>query len=66
MTDRYDALFVVLDVDLRSDDAEALISAIKQFRHVISVEGHISDFDGQMALMRTKTELKQALWQVLA
>jgi hypothetical protein len=39
MTDRYHALTVVLDREIRTDDAEDIINAIKQLRHVVDVTG---------------------------
>lgn len=43
MTDRYYALTVVLEEALREDDAENLITAIKQLRHVRSVSPIVAD-----------------------
>ena len=52
MTDRYNALTVVMEKDMRDDDAEALIAAIRQLRGVLSVSGNVAD-------------LGQKLWSVL-
>ena len=65
MTDRYHALTVVLDADIRSDDAADLITAIKQLRHVISVEPHVSRTEDYMARQRVRMELADQLWAVL-
>lgn len=43
MTDRIHALTVVLRADLRDDDAEPTIAAIRELRHVVGVESHVAD-----------------------
>jgi hypothetical protein len=43
MTDRINALTVVLAEDIREDDAEGLINAMLQMRHVLSVKPNVSD-----------------------
>ena len=65
MTDRYHSLVVVLDRDIRIDDAEAIISAIKMIKNVINVTGEVSDMDSNMAYSRVKNELKMKLWEIL-
>ena len=40
MTDRYNILTVALEKDLRDDDAQALINAIKMMRGVADVAGN--------------------------
>jgi len=37
MTDRYNALTVVLEQEARDDDLESLVGAIRMLRHVIQV-----------------------------
>ena len=63
MTDRYHSLTVVLEKNMRDDDAESLINAIKMMRNVISVEGNVADFTSLMAEERAINNLGQ---QVLA
>lgn len=65
MTDRYNALTVVLEKDIREDDAEALLNAIRQLRGVLSVHGNVADFDDQIAQDRVRHELGEKLWRVL-
>ena len=43
MTDRYSTLTVVLECDLRDDDAQQLIDAIGTMRRVASVSGNVED-----------------------
>ena len=65
MTDRYNALTVVLDRDIREDDAELLINAIRMLRGVLSVDPHVNDLQDHVAIMRIKRELTQKLYDVL-
>lgn len=65
MTDRYHSLTVVLERDMRDDDAEALIAAIGQLRNVLKVTGIVSDFTSHMAIERARADLGTGLWNVL-
>ena len=64
MTDKYNALTVILDHDIRDDDAKARIAAILQLRGVSSVKGHVADINATLALDRARFELKQKLWEL--
>jgi hypothetical protein len=69
MTDSYNALTVVLERDIRWDDAETLILAIRQLRGVLAVHPNVSgggDIDGMVAEQRVRAELRQKLWDALA
>lgn len=65
MTDRYNALTVVLERDIREDDAELLINAIRMLRGVLSVNPNVSDLQDHVAIMRVKRELTQKLYDAL-
>jgi hypothetical protein len=65
MTDRVNGFFVVLEQDIREDDAEATIAAIKQIRGVLSVKPNVGGFDEYIAEMRVRSELTDALLKVL-
>lgn len=65
MTDRYNALTVVLDRDIREDDSELLINAIRMLRGVLSVNPNVSDLQDHVAIMRVKQELTQKLYDAL-
>lgn len=65
MTDRYNTLTVVLEKDVRDDDAETLLAAIRQLRGVLSASGNVTDPAAYMAEERAKRELGDKLWQVL-
>lgn len=65
MTDRYNALTVILDHDIRDDDAQPLIEAIKQLRGVLKVKPHIAGFEESIAYARVRQELTEKLWNAL-
>ncbi len=65
MTDRYNALTVVLENDIRDDDAEALLNAIRQLRGVLSVSGNVADMESYLAQERARHDLGEKLWRVL-
>jgi len=66
MTDRYHTLSVVLEHDIREDDAEPLIAAIRQMRGVLSVTGVVANAESHMAHERARHELGSKLWAVLS
>lgn len=43
MTDRINAIVVVLEKDMREDDAEPILNAIRQMRGVLDVRTNIAD-----------------------
>ncbi len=65
MTDRYYALTVVLEKNLREDDAEPIIAAIQLLRGVRSVTAHVGDVEIHAAMVRAKGELTEKLFEVL-
>ncbi len=65
MTDRYYALTVVLEKDIRDDDAEPILNAIKMIKGVQDVQPHISDPGTWVAQERARRELGEKLWYVL-
>jgi hypothetical protein len=65
MTDRIHALMVVLDSDLRIDDAEPLMAAIRQLRGVWAVQAMETNPGIHAARVRIRLELSQKLWDVL-
>ncbi len=65
MTDRINALTVVLDEDLREDDVDSLCNAIMHMRHVIKVEENVVDIASTVSDARAKRELTSKLWCVL-
>jgi uncharacterized protein YeeX (DUF496 family) len=65
MTDRYNALTVVLEENIREDDAEALIAAIRQLRGVQDVVPNVADINSVVADSRARLELLDALIQLV-
>ncbi len=65
MTDRYYALTVILEKDMRDDDAERMIDAIQMIKGVQDVKPLISNPDTWMAEERARGELSKKLWNVL-
>jgi len=65
MTDRYHSLTVALDDDLRVDDAQRLIDAIRQLRGVADVAGNVADVGDWVAERRAQQRLQMRLWDVL-
>ena len=61
MTDRYNALTVMLDRHIRSDDAEPLISAIMLLKGVLRVEPHVADIDYAVAHARVWNEIRRRM-----
>jgi cell division protein FtsX len=65
MTDRFNALTVVLDKNIREDDAQAIISAIMQLRGVASVEGNVADPMSYIAKEQAMHELRDQMMDIL-
>lgn len=65
MTDRFHSLTVVLESNVRKDDAASLISAIEHLRGVLSVSGNVADTASWMAEERAKRELGQKILAVV-
>jgi len=66
MTNRVDALTVVLTDGIREDDVEQLVNAIHQLRGVLQVNNHIvRNVDSHIAEARVKDELRSKLLSIL-
>ncbi|HMG15529.1 MAG TPA: hypothetical protein VK590_08790 [Saprospiraceae bacterium] len=61
MTDRYFALSVALEKDIRDDDAESLLQAISMLRGVLKVSPLISSPENWVAEERARHELRMKL-----
>ena len=61
MTDRINAFVVVLDKDVRDDDAEAWIAAMMMLKGVISVKPNVVDITDHIALTRARQQLGSEL-----
>ena len=65
MTDRYHTLTVVLEKEIRSDDAENLINAIKMIRGVLDVSGNVIDMEGYMAITVARDQMRKQIMDFL-
>ena len=65
MTDRFYALTVVLEKDMREDDAKCLIEAIGMMRHVLDVKGNITNPECFMAQTRERRVFTEKLFKLL-
>jgi hypothetical protein len=65
MTDRYYSLTVALEKDMRDDDAEPIINAIKMIRGVLEVKGNISGLEMWTAEERCRREIGEKLLKVV-
>lgn len=65
MADRFSALTVILDRDMRDDDAAPLIAAINQFCGVQQVVPVVSDPLSLAAESRARADLGARLWEAL-
>lgn len=65
MTDRYDSFVVVLERDIREDDAKETINAIKQIKGVLNVVPHINDISTHIAELRVRSEFLGKILEVL-
>lgn len=65
MTDRVNSLIVVLEDDVREDDVENWVQAIKMLRGVVSVTKNVSDLESHIAEERARHALTSKLWKVL-
>lgn len=66
MTDRINALTVVLTDDWREDDVQSIIEAIKLLRGVLRVSPNVADLDNYVAEERAKHELVVKIRELLA
>lgn len=65
MTDRFHALTVILEEPIRSDDAQAIIDAIKQIRGVLDVQPEVTDPSHYYAVTKAKNEIARRLFDAL-
>lgn len=65
MTDRYNSLTVVLERDIRDDDAESILQAIRMIKGVLSVTGNVTNLEDHVAKESAKWELKKQIFELL-
>lgn len=65
MTDRYYALTVILEKDIRSDDAEQIINAIRMIKYVLDIKGNVANPETWMAQARERRDIGESLFKIL-
>lgn len=65
MTDRHAGYVVTLAEDVREDDAEAIITALRMTKGVASVRPIVSDFALQIAEDRARREMRAKVVEFL-
>lgn len=62
MTDRLNGFFVVFEADMRTDDAESTLDAIRHIRGVLSVTGNVSNIESHVAESRVRHEMQMRVY----
>lgn len=65
MTDRVNMLHVALEKDIRVDDIEPLVNAIRQLRGVLNVSTEETDFTYFVAESRIRTQLMTDITDII-
>jgi len=62
MTDRLKGAYIAFTQDIREDDAESIIQAIKMIKGVSAVETSVSNGEDWMNREHIRSELKERFW----
>lgn len=65
MTQRINALTVVLEKDIREDDVELITNAIRMLKYVLSVNTNVSDINSHIAYQRARYDIQDKLFEAL-
>lgn len=66
MSDRISSITVVLESDMRADDAEETLQAIRHIRGVLTVTGNVTDsLASHIAEMRVRNEIGAKLHAIV-
>lgn len=65
MSNRHHSYTVVLDHELKDEDSEEVIQAIKMIKGVTQVVPHIADGGFYIAREQAKIDLRQQMWDLL-
>lgn len=65
MTDRINALTVVLDKHYRDDDVRAVIKAIMMIKGVIAVDKNVVEMETYAAETRARNEIRKKILDIL-
>jgi hypothetical protein len=61
MTERLHGVYVAFERDIRVDDAESILNAIRCLRGVVAVESKVASFDDFVATSRIRSEMWQKI-----
>lgn len=65
MTDRFKGVVVTFEKEMRSDDAEELINAIRCLRNVADVAPSVDNIDDHMNRTRVRRELLGEVFELI-
>ena len=65
MTDRIKGLTVVLESNIREDDVQVIVDAIKMIRGVGDVQTHISNLDHYLAFSQARMEMEKDIYNLM-
>ena len=65
MTDRINAITVVLAKDIRDDDARSIIDAIQMIKGVLTTTPNVASLADHTAYMRARADITDRLWAVI-
>lgn len=65
MTDRIKGFVVTLEKDLREDDAEATLTALRQIKGVLAVEPQLANIEDQLNRTRIRYELGKNILELI-
>lgn len=65
MTDRIKGFWVALERDIRDDDVQPIIDAVRQLRGVLAVEANVASPADWINRQRVRRELEERLWAAL-
>lgn len=65
MTDRIKGFYVALEDDMRVDDAEHILDAVRQLRGVAAVQHSITEVDDWMNRAKVQNEMRDKIFKVL-
>jgi hypothetical protein len=65
MSDRHSSYIVVLEHDIREDDAEVTLAALRQIRGVLTVEPVVSSYEQHVAENRAMRSMREKLYDFM-
>lgn len=65
MTDRISHLVVGLDDNIREDEIDAVVTALRMVKRVIDVRPVVADYAETLALMRVRTQVLGRLYDAI-